>query len=98
MTDSPKFGGGPAHPDMFTLYDLILQIDGAATEGGRGVEDIVGEVADPASVRYAAIQRMLRACRMTELNPPATTQTVMAALWLEAFALGVRFERRRRKT
>lgn len=90
--------GRPQHPDMMVLIDLMVQLDGQATEGGRDAGDIAGEVVDAESLSYLAIMRVQRAQQLTNHKVDMRTEITMAALYLEAFVMGARFtERRARK-
>ena len=88
----------PKHPDMRLLMDLILQIDGQATEGGLSVADIVGPVVDLDSINYLAANRVVHADRITGGDWPDPHQRFLAmavGLYLEAFTMGVRYAARR---
>jgi hypothetical protein len=85
MTDplhDPRFPDRPSHPDFWRLVSVVNQIDGAATEGGKSVEEIYADIADLPSVLYMAEQRGLRI---------GVDRVPAQILWLDAFAAGVRF-------
>lgn len=88
MTDplqDPRFPGRPQHPDFWRISEIILQHDGDATEGGKGLDEIAAEVpVDPASLLYHARQRALR---MLGGGAP----TAMVTMWLDGFLAGARF-------
>lgn len=85
----------PSHPDMTTLIDLILQLDGQASEGRRDVGDIAGEIIDPESLSYLAVQRVMRAQMLTHRPMDMRTQVTASALYLEGFVMGARYAARK---
>lgn len=88
----------PQHPDMTLLIDLVLQLDGQATEGGADADKIVGEVVDVESLLYLASQRLLRAGRVARAAPFGGPQRVaVLALYMEAVVLGYRLHQRRER-
>ncbi len=93
--DFLNYPGRPQHPDMMALSDLILQLDGQATEGGRDVGELVGEFADVECVSYLAINRVRRAEQLTHRAFNMRQAVTASALWLEGFVMGARWERRR---
>lgn len=86
MTDplnDPRFPNRPQHPDFWRMSECILRIDGAASEGGESIEDILG--ADMASFMYAAQERV----RMARDKVGAgTLQVLLLSVYVDAFALG----------
>lgn len=85
----------PQHADMFLLYDLILQMDGEAAEGGRDVGEIAGEIINPESLSWLAMQRVGRAEEATGEEYTLRGRVTAMALYLEGFVMGARFHRRR---
>lgn len=91
MTD-PNFPDRPDHPDFWRLAAAVQDSDHEA-DSGQSVEDILARFADPASVRYMATQRAMRA--MVALGNRATAKEVDAIIqstWLDAFTAGLRFQ------
>lgn len=95
MTDplnDPRFPDRPQHPDYWRIAEVALQQDGKAEEGGQSVEQIVQGLVDPKSVTYAATQRARIMIQKTGL--PETLEPLLAAVWMDAFTVGARFEQR----
>lgn len=93
MTDplrDPRFPGRPQHPDFWRISNVVLELDGHASEG-VSMSEIVAKLIDEQSLTYMAEQRALWAKHnlpgLTMAAPPA-----LAAIWLTAFAAGIRFQ------
>lgn len=83
----PSFPGRPTHPDFWKLSEIILQMDGKfAEDAPTDFEEFIDKEIDPTSIIYMAIQR---ADRLQGRNVGS-----IAALYMEAFIVGRRFERR----
>lgn len=90
---TPEFPNRPEHLDFQRLLDIVLQLDGQATEAGRRLDTIVAEVIDPATLAYVALQR---AFRVIAASSETTEQTLkLATMYHEAFLVGYRFHERR---
>lgn len=76
--------GRPEHPDLMKLSDVILKLDGRATEGGESFEAIVGDVIDVKSLSYMAQQRI----RWAYPNISEEGASAMAAMFLNGFLAG----------
>lgn len=89
--------GRPEHEDMHLLFELILQMEGQIAEGSRDVADIAGEIVDPKSLSWLAVQRMRRGDESTGSAFTMRGQVTAAALFMEGFVMGARFRDRRPK-
>jgi hypothetical protein len=85
--DDPDFPDRPQHPDFHRLMGVVAYLDGEATEGGRDSLQVAGEVVDVDSLVYMALQRARRAAALTGLP-----EQVLAAVYLDGFVAGARFE------
>lgn len=83
MTD-PNFPDRPDHPDFWLMAEVVQDLDNAADDG-LSADRIVADL-DMTSVAYMAEQRALRA---------QAGGMVPAALWFDAFVMGVMFQRRK---
>lgn len=87
MTDplnDPRFPDRPTHDDFWRISEAVLHNDGAATEGNLDVTDIYADgIADLQSALYMARARA---------QMMGASEVQGAALWLDAFAAGVRFQ------
>jgi hypothetical protein len=88
----PRFPDRPQHPDFWRLSDVVLQLDGQATEGDRTIPEIMTGLVDPESLTYVALNRAGLLCQ--HLGLPESIRPALAATWLDAFAAGVSFEKR----
>lgn len=87
--------GRPDGPDFWALSDLMLQLDAWAREDGRSLTEIVGDLVDLRSLHYIAEQRIMRGVNAFRLRPTDNERRLMAALYLEAFVMGARFQQRK---
>lgn len=85
----PQFPHRPQSLDFLRLMDVVNQLDGASSEGGREPDDIAGEVVDPEALTYMAIQRGIRMEMATGGAVPADKA---AAIWMDGFVAGAKFE------
>lgn len=82
----PNFPDRPQHPDFWKLSTIILEMDGKfAEDSATDFEEYVDNEVDVASIMYMAIQR---AQRLQGRNVGS-----IAAIYMEAFMVGRRFER-----
>lgn len=90
--NDPRFPDRPQTPDFWRLVDVGLRHDGESLEG-RGPGVIIGEMVDEPSLIYYAKHRLGTAfgMRLHDLDPG--TQTMILAIYLDAFAKGVDFTR-----
>lgn len=86
MTDFPN---RPDHPDFWLMAEVVQDLD-AAADDGMSADRIVSDL-DMASVAYMASQRGLRAYQL----PIDGWTTKLSAAWLEAFVMGVMYQRRK---
>lgn len=91
--NDPRFPDRPQHPDFWRLSEVIVRIDGAATEGGESVEDLMG--VDLESFMYFAQHRVRRA-RDLARHPSRpfgaeSLEVLLMTLYMDAFALGKGF-------
>lgn len=96
MRNDPRFPNRPDHPDFWRLSEIVMGMDAwldvAKPENRQDVfQKIVTDVIDIRSVTYMADQRALRA--MMFLGVPREYQAATAAMWLEAFIMGVKYAR-----
>ena len=84
----------PDHPDMRLLLELILQLD-ADAERTRDVGLLAGEIIDPRSLSYLALQRIMRAEHATGEGFSMRGEITAAALYLEGFVMGARWAERK---
>lgn len=100
--NDPSYPHRPKHPDFWKLSEIVLQLDGRASEGESS--DILGDevrtIADPEAVAYLATHRAIRGATLMGLESKTTntaSQIVgLAAMWMEAFIVGARFQERNR--
>lgn len=90
--NDPRFPNRPTHPDYWRIAEVAMQQDGKAEEGKQSVPQILEGVVDHESATYAATNRALIMCQKTGL--PEALAPVLAAVWLDAFSVGVRFQQR----
>jgi hypothetical protein len=95
--NDPKYPDRPKHPDLWRLVDSVNYLDGEATEGGRGVEDIIGDFIDPDSLIYMAKQRVLRGQMQASIFGRIDFEALAVSLYLDAFALGYRTAQERKE-
>jgi len=81
----PLFPDRPDHPDFLRLSKAVIHFDSEA-DGGRDIEEIVGELIDLPSLIYMADQRILR----TGLQGGNAIRARLLALYVDAFSLGYR--------
>jgi hypothetical protein len=93
--DRDRYPNRPDHPDFWKLCDVLLQQDGSLEDGGD-FEVILSEVVDPESLAYVAMQRAQRLVMNGSI--PMTAIPTYAAIFLDGFTTGVRFERKRSTT
>lgn len=84
----------PTHPDFTELSKIVLQHDGKTEDNDFDFGAYVGQVIDERSLVYMARQRALR------VAPGASLETHMAfaALFLDAFLIGVRWQEHRQSS
>src|SRR4051812_38164089 len=83
----PNHPDRPQHPDFWRLSEIILELDGKFSEEGmENFDDFVNGEVDLDSIMYMAMQRALR-LRGRNLGS-------ISAIYVEAFLVGRRFERR----
>lgn len=89
LTD-PKYPDRPQHPDFWHLSEIVLEMDGKFQEEGdkTDIEEYVAEEIDLDSLMYMGLQRALR------IQGMETGMHAMATLYIEAFLVGRRYERR----
>lgn len=98
MTDplaGPAFR--PEHPDLMKLTEIVLQLDGAATEGGQDFEDMIAVAVDPKSLAYMAMQRAMRATgAKTQAEVARDHRNIirLASVYHEAFLMGFKYRDR----
>lgn len=90
--NDPAYPARPQHPDFWRLVEVITQLDGAVTEGGKAPQEILAADVDLDSLMYLIQQRVLR----VTMAAPAlqSVEPALMAVYLEAFALGTRFAQR----
>ncbi len=92
MLDFPR----PEHDDFWLLSEVILDSDVEATT--ESLLEAVRDYVDLQSLTYMAQQRAIRALgisSMDELTDSREETVTLAAAWMDAFVVGVRFERER---
>ena len=82
----------PENPDYEQLQRIVKDFDRARKEG-RTVPEIVGSVVDLYSAQYLAEQRAQLVC--AQLGIHSRMAPYLAATFLNAFTIGVIFERER---
>lgn len=87
--------GRPDGPDFWLLSDVMFQLDAWATEDGRTLPEIVGDLIDMRSLHWMADQRVMRGADRFHLDPTDETMRLMTALYLEAFVMGARYQQRK---
>lgn len=85
----PDFPDRPQSQDYWRIVEVLNRLDGEASEGGRGSEDVTAEYADPEAIMYTAIQRALR---MEQATGGAIPANIVAALWIDGFVTGAAFQ------
>lgn len=93
MTDplrDPRFPNRPSSPDFWRMVEVVNQLDGQATEGGRSTPEIAEGLVDIEALSYMAQMRALKARQL--LGLPASAEMALAATFLNAFLAGIRFE------
>jgi hypothetical protein len=98
MTDplnDPRFPDRPQHQDFWSLVDVVNQLDGQTSEGQQSLEQVLDQLihVDTESLTYMASQRALKAIEVLHLNP--AMEQAFTAVFINAFAAGVLFERKR---
>lgn len=94
MTDplrDPRFPDRPQHPDFWRISQVVLELDGNASEGNMSVSEIVADLVDEKSLIYMTEQRALWA----KQNLPGLTLAygpALGAIWATAFTAGIRFQ------
>jgi hypothetical protein len=95
-----KFPGRPEHEDFRVLVDIVLKHDGKTEDRNLDFAKFLGEYIDPDSVTHMAQERAKRILAHIGKNPALNAQLVsaMASMFLDAFTLGVDWERRKNET
>ena len=86
----------PEHDDFWLLSEVILDSDTQATT--ESLLDAVRDYVDLQSLTYMAQQRAIRALGISDIDELTSSReevVTLAAAWMDAFVLGVRFERER---
>ena len=99
MLDSDEFPNRPDNPDFWRLSELVLQLDGQASEGGNRIDEIVATVVDPRSLAYVAMHRAMRVLGIStrrELTIHMAEAARLATVYHEGFVIGCRFEAKKR--
>jgi hypothetical protein len=87
-----EFPHRPDHPDFRDMARIINDMDTVAESQGWEHVFLPMDV-DPASIRYLAQQRVLRA---KELLKDATVEERLLIMWIDAFTLGAKLMEERR--
>jgi hypothetical protein len=92
--------GRPDHPDFWRMADAVLQLDGSMedidgslrNDAPQAWQQSWASVCDLESATYMAESRCAGIC--LQIGAPPHLVPLMAAAWLDAFAVGVTFERK----
>ena len=82
----------PNHPDFWRLSEVGLKHDGEALEGG-GPGVVVAELVDEPSLMYLIKHRLGQAFGERMGQFPRQDQFMIMAIYMDAFTLGVEFEK-----
>jgi hypothetical protein len=106
LPPDPRFPRRPTHKDFARLSEVVFNLDGQADKNPRrqAAMEATGQkikynpflgIVDPTSLTYMAEQRVgIGLKHFAEGKLPATNlQEVMQAMWMEAFAVGVEFQK-----
>lgn len=89
----PRFPDRPQSPDFWRITEVVNQQDGRSTEGQQEMDQVIGDIVDGEAVAYMAVQRARMVQRESGLSENKVLTQMMAAIWVDAFTVGVRFER-----
>lgn len=92
-----EFPGRPEHEDFRKLVDIVLAHDGKTEDKDLDFEKFLAGYIDPPSITHMANQRAMRILAHIGKNPQLNAQLVsaMASVFLDAFTLGVEWQKRR---
>lgn len=97
--------GRPEHEDFWALSEIVLKHDGTFEDEDASIEDIVGDIVDPESFQYMAMQRAIRvvaqntgvkleegkAIPKSFLRRHQAIILMLASAYYDAFLLGYRY-------
>ena len=88
------FPDRPDHDDFKLMSEIVRELD-ALGDNSTPLPEIITDP-DLASLLYMAEQRALRVERMlASMDSPLAPDVVYTSLWLEAFKIGIEFQKRR---
>lgn len=96
MTDplrDPRFPDRPQSPDYWRISEVVMQQDGRATEGGEEMPQVIADIVDERAVTYMAIDRARMVQQGSGMRENPVLTQMFAALWVDAFTAGIRFEK-----
>lgn len=91
LMNDPRFPDRPEHPDFWRLVSAALKHDGDASESDKSIEEIIGELIDPASLLYMCEQRAAVMAQRMGLAPAG--QAVVNAALIDGILTGIHYER-----
>lgn len=94
------FPGRPDHEDFRVLVDIVLAHDGKTEDPNLDFGAYLAAYIDPDSVTHMAQQRAKKILAHIGRNPALNARLVsaMASMFLDAFTIGVDWEKRRNST
>jgi hypothetical protein len=82
----------PRHPDFVRLARIVSDLDTeTAGPNARTIEATITEAIDEPSLQHHALERAKAVIRLLDL--PEDMLPVISAAWLNAFIVGVRFQK-----
>lgn len=90
----PRFPDRPQHPDFWRLSEVCLQLDGAATEGGKEIPEITADLIDMESLDYLTRNRV--GLLVQALGIPFSPEVIRAleTVFFTSVLTGIAFEKK----
>lgn len=88
----------PQHPDFMKLSEIVLRHDGPTSDPTAERLDLdakLTEYIDPETLTYMAMQRSMMFMAMVGITSTPQMVAAMSSVYLDAFLVGIEWERKR---
>lgn len=91
--DNDRFPNRPDSPDFWRLSDVVLKLDGRATEGNEPFEQLAGPLIDIEALEYMAEQRTAAFTQAVGVPPTPELQSLLVTVFVTSVLTGIEFEK-----